>query len=131
MKTDFARGETVIERLDVVDRTTGEPADLTGCLIISTIAAMPGADAVATIGTDSGGIVISDPPTDGVAILTWPPGMTEGLTAQVWYRDVWVVDPSANEWVVIEPEPIRVYEPVRRRLTPLEARQAAFRKAYG
>ena len=106
MSLSVARGETLIEELTCRDRRTGQRASLVGCTVIA---------------SNTEGIVLGEeadpaaPDLVGIATLTWSAAMTATLLENEYYRDVWVIDALGNEWVVIRPEPFRVYEPVRRR----------------
>jgi len=121
MSLSVARGETLIEELTCRDRRTGQRASLVGCTVIASISKFPGEAALVVIASNTEGIVLGEeadpaaPDLVGIATLTWSAAMTATLLENEYYRDVWVIDALGNEWVVIRPEPFRVYEPVRRR----------------
>ena len=117
MSITCARGETYKELLTCRDRRTGERASLVGTTIIATIAPWPGNAPLVELSTLTSGIEFgdqSDPEHVGEATLTWTAEQTAGLTATDYYRDVWLIDAQGNQWVIVRPEPFRIYEPVRR-----------------
>lgn len=124
MSITCGRGETYRELLTCKDRRTGERASLIGTTIIATIAVYPGGDELVVISTATSGIEFgdqADPEHVGEATLTWTADQTAGLTATDYYRDVWLLDALGNEWIIVRPEPFRIFQPVRQRVAQSRA----------